>query len=401
MSLFLYEAVDARGKRLRGEIEADSELAARKKIKSQGLVPRRLEAGGSGGRLKGGQYFSRRFKVEDTLFFLQQLATLLEAGLPLSEVLSSIAEEGENRRVCRVVSALRQQVLEGNSLAQSMQAQGFDEIVCNMISAGEESGQLASVTMRLAELIEHRQRLRQELLSAALYPMLVILFGILVVIFLLAVVVPQIVSVFEHGGGELPWLTQLLIGSSRFVNEYGVLLLFLATGLVLLYRLAMRKDSLQDARDRMLLAIPGLGGLLGKIETAKFARSLGVLLNGGVPVLESMHIAIQSVSLTPIRRVLLAAGDGLREGEGLASRLSQSSHVPSMAVRMIAVGEQSGTLGTMLIRIANSYEEQGGRTLQRLVTLAEPLLVMLMAVVVGAIAMAILLPIMDMNELIR
>lgn len=401
MSLFLYEAINTQGKRVRGEVEADSESAARKKLKAQKLVPRRVEQGEKTGSAGVSRGFFRKLDADDELNFLQQLATLLEAGLPLSEALLSITEGMESQRARRAITLLRQQVLEGDSLAEGMRAQGFDEIVCNMIAAGEETGQMASVAARLASLIEHRQRLRQELLSAALYPMLVTVFGIVVVIFLLVVVIPQIVTVFAHAGGTLPWLTLALIRGSQFVRGNGLPILALLILLVLLYRLALRNPSFRMAKDKLLLRLPVVGGLLSKIETARFARSLGVLLSGGVPVLVSLHIAIQSVVMLPIRKTLLEAGEALREGEGLGGRLARDRYIPHMAARLIAVGEQSATLDAMLIRIANSFEEQGGRTLQRLVTLVEPLLVMLMALIVGGMALAILLPIMDMNELIR
>lgn len=401
MSMFGYEAVDARGRVRKGELEAVSERDARAQLKARGLLPRKLarvdapaagQAGGSSGRA---------LSPAESVVFLQQLATLLDAGMPLVEALGSIAEGMESRRARQSVAGLRQQVLEGRSLADAMGAQGFDEIMRNMVAAGEETGQLNAVAERLAQLLEHRQQLRQDILSAVLYPLIITGFGLLVMVFLLTVVVPQVARVFARAGGDLPWLTQALIHVSGALREDGLWMLAGLIGMVAAYRLAVRRPEIREARDRFLLSLPGVGLLLRKIETARYARTLGMLLSGGVPVLSAMLIAAQSVGMLPIRQAVLEARESLREGESLAARLGRSGWLPHLAVRLIAVGEQSGRLDAMLLRVAESYETESARSLKRLVTILEPMLVMLMAVLVGALAMAILLPIMEMNELVR
>jgi len=402
MSLFVYEAFDADGKLKKGELEADSEQAARKLVKAMQLVPRHIAAAervpAAASATAG---FSRAFSQAELQDFLQQFATLLNAGIPLAEALASIAEGMEQRRMQRIVTRLRQQVMEGRPLALSMRELGFDEIACNMVAAAEESGQLASVVSRLAELVERRQQMLQALLSATLYPLVVTGFSMLVMVFLLAYVVPQVVGVFSHAGGKLPWMTLALLGISEWIRNDGLwailLIALLATG----YRYALRRPPLRAARDRALLQLPWVGGLLCRIEIARFTRTLGVLLAGGVPILQALHIAAHGVGLLPVRQMLLDAGEALREGRPLAATLAQSRYVPRLAIRLIAVGEQGGALDAMLIRIADSFEEQGTHVLKRMVTLAEPLLVMLMAAMVGSMALAILLPIMDMNELVR
>ncbi len=400
MSLFSYEAIDARGRTRKGEIEAPSERDVRTQLKAKGLIPRRLEGAASQASHDSGKV-RRGLNQAETVTFLQQLATLLDAGMPLVEALDSIAGGMESRRSTQAVVSLRQQVLEGHALADAMAAQGFDDTICNMVTAGEETGQLNAVAARLSDLLEHRQQLHQDILSAVLYPLIISGFGILVMVFLLTVVVPQVAGVFARAGGHLPWLTQVLISLSEGLRSYGVWILLLLFALVFSCRLALRRDAVRDAKDRFLLILPGIGTLLRKIETARYARTLGMLLSGGVPVLSAMQIAAQSVGMLPIRRATMEARDSLREGESLASKLAQSGYMPHLAVRMIAVGEQSGKLDTMLLRVAESYETESSRNLKRLVTVLEPLLVMVMAVMVGTLAMAILLPIMEMNELVR
>ncbi len=400
MSLFAYEAMDARGKRIKGEIDADSDRDARRLLKSRGLVVRQLTASkhvatseerSSGKGLRG----------NETISFLQQLATLLDAGMPLTEALESIADGMENRRSRSVVSAVRRLVLEGESLADALQKAGFPDVVYNMISAGEQTGQLQAVSARLADVLEHRQRMQQEVLSAVLYPLIVSGFGVLVMIFMLAVVVPQIVGVFEQTNAELPWLTQMLIAVSSWIRESGLWLLAFIVAALLVIQLALRNPSVRYGRDELLLKLPLSASLLTKIQTARFSRTLGMLLNGGVPVLIALRIANESLTILPMRKSAQEASETLREGGSLADQLKQSGRFPHLAVRMIQVGEQSGKLDSLLLKVADSYDEETRRSLKRLVTILEPLLVMAMAVMVGTLAMAILLPIMEMNELVR
>ncbi len=399
MSLFLYEAVDARGRSLSGEVEADSERAARRLLKGRRLVPRRIRpAPAAQPAVPGGR---RHLSGEDTMTFLQQLAALFGAGVPLADALGSIAEGMESGRARRSVMAMRQHVLEGGSLAQALRRQGLDEVVCNMVAAGEETGQLEAVANRLADLLEHRQRLRQELLSATLYPAIIMGFGMLVLMFLLAYVVPQIMTVFDRAGSALPRVTVWVITASSLFRHYGLHMLGLLVLAGIGYRLAMRMPEFRRRRDAALLHLPGAGNLLAKIETSRFAHTLGMLLSGGVPILPAVQIALESLRLAPVREAVTGAGEALREGGSLAGSLRQSRAIPSLAVQMIQVGEQSGRLGEMLLRVAGNYEQEASRHLKRTVTLLEPLLILLMALMVGALAMAILLPIVQMNDLIR
>ena len=400
MSLFAYEAINARGRREKGEIEADSERSARQLLKSRQLVIRQLS--GVEKASKGDlPQRSKSLKSSETTTFLQQLSTLTAAGIPLVEALGSIAEGMERRQARHVVAVVRQHVLEGGSLASALRSQGLEEVVCNMVAAGEETGQLEAVASRLAELLEHRQQLEQELLSATLYPAIILGFGLIVMLFLLAVVVPQIVTVFERTGGNLPQLTIIVIALSAFLRDYGILLLGAVALGIFGYIAAMRHESIRYRRDMLLLQMPGIASLLAKIETARFGHTLGMLLTGGVPVLSAMHIANQSFTLLPMRKVGEFAREQLREGGSLAEALKSGGYIPLMAIRLISVGEQSGTLDSMLIRVAENYEREASRNMKRLLTILEPTLVLFMAAMVGALALAILLPIIEMNELVR
>ncbi|MDQ6989739.1 MAG: type II secretion system F family protein [Mariprofundaceae bacterium] len=399
--MFAYEALDAKGRRKKGEVEADNERLARQNLKTQQFIVRKLTLVEQNKQKKGEHQASQRLKSAETVNFLQQLSTLIDSGMPLVEALSSIAEGMENARACRVVGSIRQLVLEGQSLADALRTHQFDDVICNMVAAGEETGQLDAVASRLSELLERRQELNQEMLSATLYPAIILMFGVVVMLFLLAVVVPQIVSVFERAGGDLPTLTLVVIAASEFLRNHGLLLTLVTASSVFSYLAAMRRESLRYQRDLWLLKIPVLSALLLKTNISRYARTLGMLLEGGVPALVAMQIAQQSVTLLPMRQGLLQAREMLREGASLADGLKAAGNVPVLALRMIAVGEQSGTLAAMLIRVADNYDKESSRNIKRLLTIIEPLLVMGMAVGVGTLAMAILLPIVEMNQLVN
>jgi len=400
MSIFSYEALDGKGRRRKGEIEADSERVARQKLKAQQLVVRKLMA--IEHQQKGQDSSDQsHLNATETVLFLQQLATLTEAGMPLIESLASIAEGMSKQASRRAVFTIRKRVLEGGSLADALRFQHFDEVICNMIAAGEETGQMEAVASRLAQLLEHRQELNQELLSATLYPAIILGFGMLVMLFLMTVVVPKMVAVFARAGGDLPTLTKVVIAVSDFLRDHGGWLIVILAGLILAYKLWMRSQAARESRDRWLLRLPGIARLLVTIETARFSRTLGMLLSGGVPVLAAMLIANQSWSLLPLKAIGQQARESLREGESLATALKSGGHIPAMATQLLAVGEQSGQLDAMLLRIADHYEKEVSRNLSRMLTIAEPLLVMLMAVGVGALALSILLPIAEMNQLVK
>lgn len=400
MSVFAYEALDGRGRRQKGELEAESERSARQKLKARQLVVRKLSAIEKQQRGKQGAG-QARLNASETVLFLQQLSTLTEAGMPLIDALGSIADGMSKQASRRAVFTIRKKVLEGGSLAEALRGQHFDEVICNMIAAGEETGQLEAVASRLAQLLEHRQQLNQDLLSATLYPAIIMGFGMIVMLFLMTVVVPKMVAVFERAGGDLPTLTKVVIALSDFLRAHGGWLIVAIAGLILAYKMLMRSDAMRQDRDAWLLRVPVLSTLLVSIETARFSRTLGMLLSGGVPALAAMLIANQSWSLLPLKTIGEQARESLREGESLATALKSGGHIPTMATQLLAVGEQSGQLDAMLLRIADHYEKEVSRNLSRMLTIAEPLLVMFMAVGVGSLAMAILLPIAEMNQLVK
>lgn len=399
MSQFSWEAMDSNGRLKRGALDADSERAARQQLKADGLMVRRLQV------VRQEKESSRSKKkpslnADDSALFLQQLATLTGAGMPLVESLEAIAKGMERARTGKAVSYVRQQILEGATLTESLRNIGMEEVVCNMVAAGEETGQLEVVAARLADLLDNRRRIHQELMSAILYPAIILFFGTLVMLVLLTFVVPQIVTVFQRSGGELPFVTVLVIGLSDFLREDGFFLLIAVAAAWFGLGLTLRKPAAREVRDRWLLRIPLLSSLLIRIDTARFSRTLGMLLSGGVAVLSAMQIAQQSLGLIPMRKLVEKAREELREGSSLGSALGSESLIPHMAIQMMMVGEQSGELDRMLLRIADQYEQETSRIITRLMTIVEPALMLIMALLVGVLAAAILLPIVEMNSLV-
>jgi general secretion pathway protein F len=402
VSQFAWEAVDANGRRRKGEIDAESERAARQKLKSQGLMVRRLQALRNNKKNSStGKSHNGSLNNDETALFLQQLATLIAAGMPLVDSLDSIATGMPRAKSQRAIAHVRQQLLEGSALAEALRHIGLDDIVCNMVEAGEETGQLDIVANRLAELLDNRRRLQQELMSAILYPSIILTFGGLVMMVLLTYVVPQIVSVFQRSGGELPMITEWVIAISNFLRADGLLLLFAVIASAWVIQLLLLRPTVRAKRDALLLRLPLLSSLLIRIDTARFSRTLGMLLSGGVPVLSAMRIAGQGMSLIPMRTLVIEASEALREGGSLAQTLQRGELIPHMAIQMMDVGEQSGELDRMLLRIADQYEQETSRLISRMMTIVEPALMLIMALLVGLLAAAILLPIVQMNALVH
>ncbi len=401
MSQFTWEGMDASGRRRRGEIDADSERAARQRLRAEGILLRRLEPVRHESRAAATRRLGGSLRGDEVALFLQQLATLTSAGMPLVESLESVAQGMTRPRAIHAIRHVRQQILEGESLASALRQIGLEEIICNMIEAGEETGELELVATRLSDLLDKRRRLQQELTSAILYPAIILCFGVLVMLVLLTYVVPQIVAVFQRSGGELPWITEVVIAISRFLREDGLWLAATVFALPVVARQGLRRPSLRKKMDALLLRLPWLSSLLIRIDTARFTRTLGMLLGGGVPVLPAMHIAAQSMSLTPMRELVNRARESLREGGSLAQALREGGLLPHLAIQMMDIGEQSGELDRMLLRIADQYENETSRWIGRLMTVVEPGLMLIMALLVGMLAAAILLPIVEMNALVH
>jgi general secretion pathway protein F len=403
MSAFEYLAIDADGKNQKGLIEADTAKQARQQLRGMSLMPVEINEV-SGGISKASSSSRReRMNVMAVALITRQLATLISAGQPLESAYLTVSKQSAKGPAKRVLLAVRSRVLEGHPLSEALSdfPRIFDTMYCASVHAGEQSGLLDVVMERLADYLEARQELQQKTSLALVYPILLSVVAIGLVSVLLIFVVPEIVQVFEGFDQELPKITQLLIGISEFARAYGVITIGLVIGLSLVYGQLIKIDSFRLIRDKLFLKIPLVGFLVRLSNTARFTRTMSILVSSGVTALDSMRISSEVILNQPMKRSVLKAADRVREGELISQTLELTTYFSPMVIQLIANGEASGKLGDMLKRSAKAEENEFARVTAIFVGLFEPGMILLMGVVVLAIVLAILLPIFDMNDLIQ
>lgn len=400
MSAFEFTALDLEGRARKGVLEADTARQIRQQLRERGLTPIRVEEvqaravrRGGGGRVSG----------NDLAVLTRQLATLLGSGLPLEEVLQVTAQQSEKTRVKSVLLAVRGRIKEGHSLADALREfpQVFPELYRATVAAGEETGHLDAVLNRLADYTENREQLSQSILQAMIYPAVLTFTALLVVSLLLGYVVPKVVGVFADLGQTLPFLTRALIATSDFIAGWGLPLLVVLILAVLGARRLLREPALRRRWHAMQLRLPLFGRLVQGVNTARFARTFSILVASGVPVLDGLRIGASVVSNLPMRDALEVAINRVREGSGISHALDRSGRFPPIVVHLIGSGEASGKLEEMLERAALSQENELRNRIGLLMKLFEPALILLMGLMVLTIVLAILLPIFDLNQLVK
>ncbi|MDP3653091.1 MAG: type II secretion system inner membrane protein GspF [Rhodoferax sp.] len=412
MPAYSYEALDALGKTRKGVLEADTARAARGLLRAQALVPLNVEAlsgGGtsaaaSGAAGSGQALWSRRvFSDTELAVWTRQIAGLVSCGLPLERALSSLSEEAPNDKQRNLVATLRAEVNAGSTFAKALgqHPKEFSAIFVAVIGAGEHSGQLGLVLERLADELEEQQNLAAKLLGAALYPAIVSVVALAIVLFLLAYVVPQVASVFAGSKRALPLLTQMMLAVSGLVRNYGwVLLIAIVLGAACA-RLAWARASFRENFDAAWLRLPVLGRLARGYNAARFASTLAMLGAAGVPILKALQAAADTLSNRAMRADALQALALVREGAPLASALAHKQRFPPLLGMFARLGEQTGQLPVMLDRAANQLRAEVQRRAMQLATLLEPLLIVAMGMVVMLIVLAVLLPIIQLNQLVK
>jgi general secretion pathway protein F len=331
------------------------------------------------------------------------MATLVGAGLPIVEALNALIDQTENIRLKKVITQVRESVNEGSSLADAMSRfpKVFSELYANMINAGESSGALDIVLKRLADFMENQVMLRNKVLSTLSYPIILVIVGIGILSFLLVSVVPKVVGIFDELEQALPVPTVILIFITDFLRDYWWVILAVAVGIILALRqYAATEKGLQNY-SRMILKIPITGRLLRILVTTRFTRTLAILLNSGIPLLQSMDIAKAVVNNAVISNAIESAKEGIREGESIAEPLRRSRVLPSMVTHMIAVGEKTGELEQMLFRISEAYDNEVETTISRVTSLLGPIVILILGGIVLFIVLAILLPMFEMNQIVR
>ncbi len=405
MPAFQYAALDDRGRQRKGVIEADTPRMARQALRERGLNPLGVEEVAGRERRRGHHWWSGRVRINatDLALITRQLATLVGSGLPLEESLGAVARQAERTRLSGLLLAVRTRVLEGHTLATALNdfPQVFPELYRATVAAGEQSGHLDVVFERLADYTEARQQMRQKISLALFYPLLLTGVAILIVAGLLTYVVPQVVQVFSSLNQQLPGLTRGLIALSEFLQHHGwVVLTALAVGAVAWVQ-ALRRVGFRRRVHQALLRLPLLARLVRGANTARFARTFSILMASGVPVLEALRISSQVLSNLPMREAVEQAAIRVKEGTSLQKAISASGYFPPMTVQLIASGEASGRLENMLERAAVQQERETETLIAALLGIFEPVLILLMGGVVLVIVLAILLPIFDLNQLVR
>lgn len=406
MPAFRYEAVDAGGASRKGVVNADSPRAARADLRTQGLTPLTVEAiaaqvDESGAARSRG--FGERLSQVELALFTRQLASLLEAGLPLEQAFTALLEQAERPYVRDLIASIRSEVMGGVSFssALSRHPRDFAEIYRALVSSGEQIGQLARVLSRLADYIERRNALVQKVRLAFTYPAIVTVVAFAIVIFLLTYVVPQIVSVFANTKQKLPLLTVMMLAISDFVRAYGIYMAILIVGAFWLWRRALRNPDLKRRWHTWLLNAPVYGKFERSLNTARFASTLAITTGSGVPILRALDTSRDTLSNVAMRELVEQATASVREGVSLARALSAQKHFPPMLVHMIRAGEITGELPAMLERAASSQQADLERRTLTIAGLLEPVLILAMGLVVLLIVLAVLMPIIEINQLVR
>jgi len=406
MPVFEYKALDQRGRQVAGLREADSPKGLRAALRRDGVflteVLGQKEAAAAQKRdVSMKRFVGGRISVEDVSITTRQLAVLIGAGIPLVEALTALVDQVDHERMKRVVSDVKQRVNEGSSLADAMAShpKAFGTLYVNMIRAGESSGALDVVLVRLADFTESQARLRSRVVGALTYPMLMLLLSGVVLGILFTVVIPKIIRIFEETKVTLPWTTKALIGFTTLVQSYwwaGILAAALGAWGFLKWRAT---EAGRATYDQKLLRLPIFGSLIRQIALARFSRTLATLLKSGVPLLTSMEIVKNIVGNVRLATVIDEARTSIQEGESIAAPLKRSGEFPPLVYHMVAIGEKSGQLEEMLNNVANAYEAQVETKVGALTSLLEPLMIVFMGIVVAFMVFSILMPILQINTL--
>ncbi len=404
MGAFEFVALDKNGKESKGLLEGDTPKHVRQMLRERHLLPVKVtEVAQQESKRQTSFSLRRGLSASELALLTRQLATLSQSGLPLEEALLAVSQQNENPRAQSILLGVRSRVMEGHSLADGLAdfPQAFPELYQATVAAGEQSGHLDAVLERLAEFTESRQLLQQQVRNALIYPIALVVTAVAIISFMLAYVVPKVVYIFENYDQQLPLLTRIMIGASDFIRDYWIAII-VGTGLLIFgIRQLLKREGPKRRYHHMLLRLPIVAKLTRGINTARFTQTLSILAGSGVPILESLRIAGKVVVNIPMREAIEEAALRIREGGMISRSLATSKLFPPMTTHLISSGEASGKLEEMLGRAATNQEREVDGLIATLLGIMQPLLVIVMAFIVLLIVLAILLPIFEINNLIR
>jgi len=398
-SAYRWEAVDAQGRVRHGRIDAESPRAARDRLRADGLTPTAVDVVAD----RGDVLSHVRLPAEQVSLLTRQLATLAQSGMPLDQGLAAVAEQADDARAARVVTALNHYIATGESLPAALARfpRTFPPLYRGLVAAGSETGRLPDVLARLADYLEARAALRQKFATALIYPMVVTIIALAVIAVLLTYVVPQVVAVYQQSRQTLPWITRALIATSDAFRATGWIWAGLAAGSIVAFTFANRRAAFRARWHAWVLRLPGLGRLLRSLDTARFASTLAILVGSGAPLLRSLDAASDVVRMIPLAQAARAASALVREGVSLARALKAQNVFPPVLIHLVANGERSGALAPMLERAAGELEREAERRLVWVTALIQPALIVAMGAIVLVLVLAVMLPIVSMNQLVR
>jgi general secretion pathway protein F len=405
MPVFAYKALDQSGKNVEGLKEADSPRTLRSVLRREGLyltdVVGEKQVKAASPEMNVKRWVGGRVKADDVAVATRQLAVLVNAGIPLVDALTALVEQVDHERLKRVLSAVKQRVNEGSSLADALgqHPKVFNNLYVNMIRAGESSGALDVVLFRLADFTESQARLRSKILGTLTYPAAMVLIGAAVMGILFTVVIPKITKIFEDTKVVLPWTTRMLLGLANFTHDFWWAMILLLVGGVYGFLRWRRTEAGRARWDIWVLDAPIFGSLVRQVAVARFSRTLATLLKSGVPLLTAMDIVRNIVGNTRLAAVIEEARESIKEGESIAAPLKRSGEFPPLVYHMIAIGEKSGDLEEMLGNVANAYDSQVETKVAALTSLLEPIMIVVMGVAVAFIVFSILMPILQINTI--
>ncbi|MEZ8147263.1 type II secretion system inner membrane protein GspF [Enterovibrio norvegicus] len=405
MAAFEYKALNPKGRTIKGVIEADTARLARQMLREKGLVPvdiaqtREKEQQQQRSQSVG---FQRGISTSELALITRQLATLVQASMPLEECIKAVAEQTEKQRLRNMLTGVRARVVEGYTLSDSLgdYPHVFDQLFRAMVAAGEKSGHLGPVLERLADFVENRQQVKNKLIQAMVYPIVLTVAAIAIVAFLLATVVPDIVGQFLRTGAELPGITQVLLSASDFVTNWGLLVLVVFVGLLVLTKMLLKNETRKLNWDHHVLGMPVIGRVARGLNTSRFARTLSICTSSAIPLLDGMKVAADVMTNTWVKTKVLEASDRVREGASLRVSLEKSKLFPPMMLHMIASGERSGELEQMLTRAADNQDRDFESQVNIALGIFGPLLIVCMAGIVLFIVVATLMPIIQLNNIV-
>ena len=404
MAAFSYKALDAKGRNKTGILEGDNPRQIRSQLREKGLMPLEVEPAAEKEQKisKGIQLFQPKISTKDLALLTRQLATLIESALPIEEAILAVAEQCEKPRQKNMMMAVRSKVVEGHSLADSMGdfPHVFDQLFRAMVAAGEKSGHLDTVLERLADYTEKRQQTRNVMIQAMVYPTIMVLVAFAIVTLLLTHVVPQIVDQFDTMGQELPGVTKFLINMSEWFQNYIFHTVFIIVTLIFIFGRFMRNDAFRLRVHRFILGFPVFGKVIKGLNTSRFASTLSILTASAVPILEGMRISGQVLLNDYIKKLIAESAMMVQEGSSLKVALSKTKIFPPMMMHMIASGEKSGELQQMLSRAANNQDREFEMQVSVALSILSPMLILAMAGIVFFIVIAILLPIVSLNQIV-